>query len=318
MTVTSVSARDVTVGVCLPYSSPPAQYAALAEGLGYERLSYGEHLLFRRPILNAFVALASAAGATRQIKLLSALTLLPLYPPALAAKLAFSVDAIAPGRFELGVGVGGEVPEEFAAVDVDLATRGRRVDDTLRAIEELRTGVPSDGDPLGRAFHEWAPLMTPKPSAPIPLWVGGRSEAAIRRAARVGDVWLPYLVTAEQLARGVDEVNALSVEHGRPGAVTAAVTCFVFVSDDRVEARREGRAFVSRLYDLEADRVDRYVVAGTGDDVARRLAELVDAGATAVNLNFCAEGAAVEAMTRRAAAEVLPALTSSIDSGGPR
>src|SRR4051794_12116536 len=100
-----------SVGIHIPYEASPQDFAPVAERAGFDRLAYGEHVLFRQPLLNGFAALSAAAAVTTRVRLLSAITLLPLYPAALAAKLVASLDHLSDGRFDFGVGVGGEVPE---------------------------------------------------------------------------------------------------------------------------------------------------------------------------------------------------------------
>ena len=85
-----------------------AAEARAAEEAGYDGVAVGEHLFFHSPHPNGFIALAAAAGATSRIRLLSSLTVLPLYPAALAAKLATTLDQVSGGRFDMGVGVGGD------------------------------------------------------------------------------------------------------------------------------------------------------------------------------------------------------------------
>jgi alkanesulfonate monooxygenase SsuD/methylene tetrahydromethanopterin reductase-like flavin-dependent oxidoreductase (luciferase family) len=98
-----------------------ATEACVAEDAGYDGIATGEHLFFHVPHANSFVALAAAAGATSRIRLLSSLTILPLYPAAMAAKLATTLDQVSGGRFDMGVGIGGEYPAEFVAAGVDTA-----------------------------------------------------------------------------------------------------------------------------------------------------------------------------------------------------
>ena len=98
---------DVVLSLEGARPSLPAE-ARAAEEAGYDGVATGEHLFFHGPVTNAFVSLAAAAGATTRIRLLSSLTVLPLYPAALAAKLAATLDQVSGGRFDMGVGVGGE------------------------------------------------------------------------------------------------------------------------------------------------------------------------------------------------------------------
>lgn len=136
--VTSGEAILVGLGTASPDDA--AGDARRAEHLGFHYLACGEHLFFHGPTPNAFVQLAAAAGATSRIRLVSTLSQLALYPAALAAKLASTLDRVSGGRFELGIGAGGEYPPEFQAVGVDPATRFRRLDEGLEVLVELFRG----------------------------------------------------------------------------------------------------------------------------------------------------------------------------------
>ncbi len=277
--------------------------ARRAEELGYDFLACGEHVFFHSPTPNAFIALAAAAGATSRLRLLSALTVLPLYPAALAAKMAATLDRVSGGRFDLGVGVGGEFPAEFAACGVPVTQRGRRTDEALDVLTRLFAGEPvtfgSDEvtlDPL--------PLQRPRP----PLWIGGRKEASMRRAGRFGDVWVPYMYSPEQLASGLERVAGAAAEHGRSG-VEGAVFCWAGVGRDAATARREAIETLGGVYHQDFGPIaDRYVPSGTPDQVVARLREYVEAGARSIVLVPACPDADRAAMVELFATEVLPAL----------
>ena len=165
---------------------------------------------------NAFVTLAAAAAVTERIRLLSAVTLLPVYPMVLAAKTAATLDLVSHGRFELGVGVGGEYPPEFAASGVPVTGGGARTDEALAVLVRLLSGerVTAEGkfgslrdlrlDPL--------PAEWPRP----PLWAGGRKMPAMRRAGRFADVWMPYMVSPESFAHSLAGPRDFARQAGRP------------------------------------------------------------------------------------------------------
>ena len=203
--------------------------AARAEELGFAFLGAGEHVLFGSPTSNAFVTLAAAAATTARIRLLSAVTLLPLYPPALAAKMAATLDRVSGGRFELGVGVGGENPAEFAACGVPVSGRGRRTDAALDVVRAYLAGdaVPVEGGPT---------RLDPLPLGPVPVWIGGRTEASMRRAGRAGEVWMPYLCSPDRVTRGLRVANDVAAEQGR-GPVTGGLLAWSAVAASRAEAR---------------------------------------------------------------------------------
>jgi alkanesulfonate monooxygenase SsuD/methylene tetrahydromethanopterin reductase-like flavin-dependent oxidoreductase (luciferase family) len=269
--------------------------AARAEELGFAFLGAGEHVLFGSPTSNAFVTLAAAAATTTRIRLLSAVTLLPLYPPALAAKMAATLDRVSGGRFELGVGVGGENPAEFAACGVPVSGRGRRTDAALDVVRAYLAGdaVPVEGEPT---------RLDPLPVGPVPIWIGGRTEASMRRAGRAGDVWMPYLCSPDRVTRGLRVANDVAAEQGR-GPVTGGLLAWSAVAASRAEARTLAVGTLRRIYGQDMERiVDRCVPHGTADDVVARFAEYADAGAEQIlYAPLCDEGgyaAAVEEVGR--------------------
>lgn len=172
-----------------------AAEARAAEEAGYAGVAAGEHLFFHGPHPNGFVALAAAAGATSRIRLLTSLTVLPLYPAALAAKLATTLDQVSGGRFDMGVGVGGEYPPEFVAAGVEVTQRGARTDEALELMRALWTGESMDFDGPFTRVPELGLAPGPVQPGGRPIWLGGRSPAAIAQAGRFGDVWMPYMYT---------------------------------------------------------------------------------------------------------------------------
>lgn len=304
------------VGLMFPPGRAQSDLIALArraERLGFDYFCCGEHVFFHGPITNAFVGLAAAAGATERIRLLSALTVLPAYPAALAAKLVACLDQVSGGRFELGVGVGGEHPPEFEAVGVPLAERGRRADEALALLARLFTGEPVDFDGAFTTVHGQAldPVPAQRPGPPV--WVGGRRKAAIRRAARYADVWLPYLVDPARLAASLAEVRDRAREHGR--TVRGAVYCWTAVHPDPVRARRTAVTEVGRTYRQDfSGLADRYLLFGSPNQVVARVAEYADAGAADLVFAPACPADELEAMVDLFAAEVLPAVR---EGGGP-
>ncbi|MFC0865837.1 LLM class flavin-dependent oxidoreductase [Sphaerimonospora cavernae] len=287
--------------------------ARLAERHGFDYLGCGEHLFFHGPTPNAFVQLAAAAGATSRIRLVSAVTLLPLYPAALAAKLAVTLDRVSAGRFELGVGAGGEYPAEFAAVGVDPTTRFRRLDEGLRVLRALFTGerISLEGESV--VLSDVALRPAPVQAGGPPIWLGGRRAGAIRRAGRYADVWMPYMVDPRMLHDGLARARAVADEAGRPhDAVSGAVFAWTCVDPDRDWARETGIAAVSATYAQDfSDLADRYLVLGTPEEVVSRLQEYADAGADRVLIQVAASDAGRERVIATLARDVLPRLRES-------
>ncbi|SKG71439.1 flavin-dependent oxidoreductase, F420-dependent methylene-tetrahydromethanopterin reductase [Mycobacteroides abscessus subsp. bolletii] len=301
----------VTLG---PDQSSAAADAAAAEAAGFDGVSTGEHLFFHGPMPNAFISLAAAAGATSRVRLLSSLTLLPLYPPALAAKLATSLDQVSAGRFELGVGVGGEYPAEFTAAGVPVGERGRRADEALELMSRLFTGAPTHFQ--GRYATVPGLRIDPPPAqgGGPPIWVGGRRAAAIRRAGRHGDVWFPYMYSPEQLHHSLSAVRQAAERAGRdPAQIRAAIHCWGGVDDDAARSRSEVIAAVSDTYQQDFTKlVDRYLLHGTPEDVAGRIDEYREAGADCVVFAPVGAGERRDRIIDMFAEHVLPNISGKI------
>jgi probable F420-dependent oxidoreductase len=287
--------------------------ARRAEQLGFDLVTSGEHVFFHGPTSNAFLTLAAAAAATERIRLVSTLTLLPLYPMALVAKLTANLDQLSRGRFELGVGVGGEYPPEFAASGVPVAGRGRRADEALEVLVRLLSGeaVTADGafGSLRDQRLDPRPVQRPHP----PIWVGGRQPAAQRRAGRFGDVWMPYMVSPGSLRRSLTAVRQFAAEAGRPdGAVAGALFIWGSVDPDGARARAETVAFVSQLYQQDFEPLaDRYLLHGDPDTVLARLAEYRAAGADTVIFSPACAPERHDEVVARFAESVLPRLSTA-------
>ncbi len=259
-----------------------ADSARRIEALGFDVLGCGEHVSFHGDTANAFVSLSLAAGVTERIRLMSTITLVPLYPAALLAKLGAALDVASGGRFELGVGVGGEFPREFVACGVPVKQRGSRTDDALEVVTRTWSGTGIDYQGRYTTLEDFSlkPLPVQKPRPPI--WVSGRKDAAMRRAARYADGWLPYMYTPEQLAESVSAIRAHAADAGRdPDSVRCGLYIFTAVHEDNdravaMAAERLGTQYAQDFSQL----VHKYALAGDPDRCAARLREYVDAGAS--------------------------------------
>jgi probable F420-dependent oxidoreductase len=255
----------------------PGRYreiAQAAEDLGYDSIWAGDHLSFRNPLLDVVVALATFAAVTERITLGAGIVLLPLRHPSVVAKEFASLDYVSRGRVILGVGVGGEGGKDFEAAGVDPRERGARANEAMQALRALFGSPPAAFS--GRFFSFAGIEIAPRPAQDggPPLWVGGRSGAAIRRAATLGDGWIPIWVSAERFREARERL---------PGHVVPAVTLPAHVGDKR----RLHEHLRGRYGDISEHAVDRYCVAGTPEDCAARVREYVDAGARHIVFNLC-------------------------------
>ncbi|MCY4450771.1 MAG: LLM class flavin-dependent oxidoreductase [Immundisolibacterales bacterium] len=285
-----------------------AQFARRAEDLGFDVLGCGEHVMFHVPTANTYISLAVAAGATSRIRLLSAIVLLPLYPAALAAKMGAALDVASNGRYLFGVGVGGEYPKEFEACGVPVGERGARTNEALDVIRRLWT--ERDVSYAGRFNTLNGVSIDPPPvQSPPPIWVAGRRDVAMRRAARYGDGWLPYMYTPEQLAASIAKIRGFGEDAGRDlDGFRFGLYIFTAVHEDGDRAREMAISRLSRQYAQDfSGLVGKYALAGTPEEVRGRLGEYIDAGASLVMLSSACPDEHIDENIRLVAEEVIPA-----------
>ncbi len=299
--------RPVTFGV-LPGGGTPQEFLAgaqTAEALGYDSVWVGDHVLWHVFWPEPLTMLGAASAVTDSIALGSGVLLAALRKPAALAKQTATLQWLADGRFRLGVGAGGEFAGEFAASDVPLDQRGTYLDQTLEALQALWTGAPvtlhNDVVQLDEAVLD----MVPNPK--IPVWVGGRSAPAQRRAARFGDAWMPFVITPERFAEGWANVRARAEALDRdPDALIPALQLWCQFDDDITVALPSIAARIESTYRTPFDRFERYTVYGDAQMWTDRLGEFVDAGVRHFNLVFA--GGDRLAQLARIAAEVIPAI----------
>lgn len=179
-------------------------YAQAAEDLGYSHLLVYDHVVGGQPgdhrpgwdgpynyksnFHEPFVLFGYLGAITSRIDFITGILILPQRQTALVAKQAAEVDILTGGRLRLGVGIGWNVVE-YEALNEDFHTRGKRMEEQIEVLRALWTNevVTYEG-----RFHHFNHLgIAPRPSRPIPLWMGGMSEVVMKRAARVADGWFP-------------------------------------------------------------------------------------------------------------------------------
>jgi probable F420-dependent oxidoreductase len=228
-------------------------------------------------ILDPLVALAGVAARTRKLKLGTSVYVLPLRNPVLAAKELATLDFLSGGRMLLAVGVGNEEKREYDACGVPKTERGSRLDEAIDVMRRLWR--EPEVTYAGRYFHLDRITVNPKPVGPLPIWLGGRSEAAFRRIGRLCDGWLPSATTPDEIAAGIAQIQAAAAEHSRqiePDHFGAVLTYFV---DDSFE-RAKQRAAPYLLRRRPEYPPEEFAVLGSLDDCAAKLQRYVAAGAT--------------------------------------
>jgi alkanesulfonate monooxygenase SsuD/methylene tetrahydromethanopterin reductase-like flavin-dependent oxidoreductase (luciferase family) len=201
----------VRLGVNVPNFGPGTEpgvlrcWAQTVEGLGFDLLMISDHVAvtpdvaeqYPAPFYEPFTTLAWLAGITGRVRLGTTVLIVPYRHPLLIARMAANLNDLSGGRLVLGVGAGWAA-QEFGALGVPFRQRGKLTDDYLRAV---RAAWADDADYRG---------------GQIPIWVGGNSDAGVRRAVNLGEAWHPLRFTMPWLREAVDRMTALAGEQRRP------------------------------------------------------------------------------------------------------
>jgi alkanesulfonate monooxygenase SsuD/methylene tetrahydromethanopterin reductase-like flavin-dependent oxidoreductase (luciferase family) len=199
------------MGVNVPNFGPGTEpgvlrrWAQTVEGLGFDLLMVSDHIAvtadvaeqYPAPFYEPFTTLAWLAGLTGRIRLGTTVLIVPYRHPLLIARMAANLSDLSGGRLVLGVGSGWAV-QEFDALGVPFQQRGKLTDDYLRAVRAA-----------------WADQQDYR-SGQIPVWVGGNSDAGLRRAVRLGDAWHPLRFTMPWMRAAVPRMTAYAAEQRKP------------------------------------------------------------------------------------------------------
>ena len=242
-------------GLCIPHYGKSLSMEELrttvqmAEGLGFHSVWVSDHVVTPEHLqptvgptfYDPFVVLTCAAAFSTRLKLGTTVVVVPYRNPLVVAKMVATLDALSGGRVIFGVGAGG-APDEFQALGVPSEQRGRRTDEYLRVMLALWTQDPTSF--RGRYFSFSVVRFGPKPfqSPHPPIWVGGRSDAALRRAVRIGQAWHPTSMAMDSLKERMSRLESMAREAGRTDGPEVTIHQFINLEEDpRDEGRRPGR-----------------------------------------------------------------------------
>ncbi len=257
-------------------------FARIVES-GSDHVFVADHVSFYGGIgMDGLVQAALIAGVEPRLRVVVGVYLLALRHPLPVARQIATLSASAPGRLVLGIGVGGEDRHEIEVCGVDPRTRGRRTDECLVALRGLLAG-----EPFSHAcdFFEFEDAqIVPAPDPPVPLVIGGRSDAAVRRAARHGDGWLGVWCSPRRFAAVRDEIAEQASAAGRQSPLEHGLQVWIGVGDDAEHAEaRLGRA-MEAMYRIPFERFARYSPSGSPAAIADFLAPYLEAGCRFFNL----------------------------------
>ena len=250
--------------------------AKQVEGRGYDLLFSGDHMFMHNPNAEPLTLLGSWAGTSERLLLGTGVLLPALREPLLVAKQLATLDFLSQGRLIVGVGVGGEIEQEWRAMEIPREQRGARTEEALVLMRSFWNGEELDFQ--GRFRTVSGVTGSPPTHAPggPPIWIGGRSDAALRRAAR-HDGWCAYSSSLGRIERSL-----AAIAERRPAGLAdfrVSFVIFTLVADTRDEARALAGEVLGRRYKQDFDHfLDSLCAVGTAEEVAERFRLYREAG----------------------------------------
>jgi alkanesulfonate monooxygenase SsuD/methylene tetrahydromethanopterin reductase-like flavin-dependent oxidoreductase (luciferase family) len=288
------------------------ELAELAVAAGIDHLTVGDHVSFANGHgADGLIQAAALLSAHRSLSVQTGVYLLGLRHPAIVARQLSTLALLAPGRFTLGVGVGGDDPRELELCGIDPRQRGARTTEALRCVRALMTG--EDVDFQGR-FFDLRGAIRPAPEVPIPILIGGRSDAALVRAGQLGDGWLALWISPPRFEEAAGRIEAVAAQAGRSGVRWQhALQLWAGFGASIGGARKRLSEAMEAAYALPFERFERYTPCGPPAVIAEALTPYLAVGCR--RFNFVPEAASLPAAIE-AAAEV-KALLAKDQTGWP-
>ena len=268
--------------------------AVRAEERGFDSVWVSHHVLHAgyildrlgdKPYYDALTVLTYASALTSRVRLGTSVLVLPYLNPIVLAKTLATLDVLSGGRVIAGVGVGG-LRHESDALGKDFERRGAYTNESIAIMKELWTAADPafDGEFFRFSGVKFSPKPVQKPHPPV--WIGGQSNAALRRVARLGDGWHPTAITPGQLGERLDYLRARLQESGR---TMADVTVSVRAELDVLAAGSERRGPMQGASDHLLTSVESYAAVGVNEmilavstDDSSRIDRVMEAFATRV------------------------------------
>ena len=234
-----------------------------------------DRLVSTEPMLECISTMAALAGATTKIRFGMNVASIALRDPLLTAKQCATIDLLSNGRLLPAFGIGSALSQDYQATGIPTKRRGKKADEALQLVHRLwyKDDVNFDGE----FFHYQHATISPRPeNHKMPLWIGGSSEAAMKRTAKFGTGWLGGIDSPEQSKVMVEGIKVALKETGRQidDDHYGATFSFRFGDPDEEIARKASEGLRARLRKDPS----RYMVVGDAGDIIQRINEYIDAG----------------------------------------
>lgn len=285
------------------------EFTDLCERSAIDSIWLSDRLSSPIPVPEVMTTLAAVAARTSRLKFGPSVLVLPYRTPVVAAKEMATIDYLSGGRFLAAVGVGVEIGKEFEASGVLFKERGRRTDEAIQIIRRLwlEDTVTFHGE-----FYRLDRItISPKPAQkPPPIWIGGKSEAALKRTGRLGDGWIPSFITPDEFTRGVDAVQRYARDSGRgvPEDHFGALINYA-LADSPTAGMKLADPYIPR------NRVDEATLSassafGPPEVIVRKIEEYVKGGGSKFVLRPLCPSAQMLEQLQRLAEEIIPTFHS--------
>ncbi|HEX6513052.1 MAG TPA: TIGR03619 family F420-dependent LLM class oxidoreductase [Chloroflexota bacterium] len=249
------------------------------EDLGLDSLWVGDHIAWTNPTLEALTVLACYVARTKRLTIGTSVLIMPLRQPVVLAKMLGTMAFLSNGRVVAGMGVGGENKKEFEACGVPHHQRGQIMDESLEVMTRL--WKEDNVSFHGGHFNFDGVSLDPKPPK-VPLWLGGRSEVAHRRAARYGDAWIDVFSSPRHFGEAKKAIEALGV---KPGFQWAQFE-YMCIAKSREKGKAKATEYLSRTYNMDVgERVNAFASFGTAEQIAERIHQFQELGADHLIIN---------------------------------
>jgi probable F420-dependent oxidoreductase len=260
----------------LPEPDLLCRHAEVAEAVGLDSIWLSDHIVTRNPTLDIACMFAMIAARTKRVKMGPSVLTLPARHPVHVAKTYATLDYISGGRMVMAVGSGSDL-RDLEASGVSPQDRGKRLDEGILILRRLWT--ESHVTHHGQFYHFDDVTIEPKPrKGSLDIWIGGKSDAILKRVVRLGDGWFPALTTPAEFKRDMAKMIAFGDEYGRPVNSREAGVLLLAHIDENRDAAWQTVAPSLRGLPIPAEDIAERCMVGTPAECVEKIERFVEAG----------------------------------------
>jgi probable F420-dependent oxidoreductase len=255
------------------------RYIDTLEEIGWDSVWFSDRIVGPAWRMDPMAGMAITAGRTENLKFGTSVLIMSVRSPVTMARELATIDMLAPRRLVVGVGVGQESPVEYEAMGVRKRDRGKRLDEAITVMRKLwsqdKVTYESEFIKLTDATIGVRPSRDD-----LPVWIGSRAEAGLRRTGYLGDGWLPTQLTPEEIRAGIKRIHEYAAEAGRTlmdDHFGLQVSVYVVENGKKVPDYIKEKYLLQRRSDVTPEQIN---LMGTPDEVIERMKEYIDAGAS--------------------------------------